>query len=123
MEITNSAGNLPNGNGEYQADFSFYNRFACLNTKFQKGRKAMDLYLSKWINSALNCVAYSFFGGVSSDHRIASVKILCRNKKQTDKVSQYDCFSLANRDIRNLYALTVRKKFDNIVNLMFHCGE
>ena len=40
----------------------------------------------KWINSAFNCEAYSFFEGVSSDHRTVSARIrliLSRNKKPT----------------------------------------
>ena len=69
----------------------------------------------KLINSVLSCEAYSSFEGVSSDHRIISARIhlsLCRNKKQTGKVSQYDWSLLANSDICNQYMVTVRNKFD-----------
>ena len=31
----------------------------------------------KWINSALNCQAYSSFKGVSSDQKIVTAKYIC----------------------------------------------
>ena len=83
----------------YLAHFSFTNRFACLNTKLEKrggkqwtyinpnNSKAQQGYIfiyKKWINTTLNCEAYSCFEGVSSNHRIISAKIclsLCRKKK------------------------------------------
>ena len=65
----------------------------------------------------MNCKAYSSFEGVSSNHRIISVKIhpsLQRKKTQTVKASQYDKSSLTNSDIRNQYKVTPRNKFDTL---------
>ena len=79
-------------------DFSLENRLACLNTKFQKreGKLWTYTYLNnfkaqlnyifinqKWINSSVNCEAYSSFVRVYFNHRIVSAKIclnLHRNK-------------------------------------------
>ena len=63
-----------------------------------------------WINSTLNCDAYSSFERVSSDHRIVLANIhLSLRRKMTQKVkaSQYNWSSLT--DIRNHYTVTVRK--------------
>ncbi len=59
----------------------------------------------KWINSTLNCEAYSSFEGVSSDPRFIAIKIclsLCRNKKLTAKASNNDRSSLSKSDISNV---------------------
>ena len=69
--------------------------------------------MNKWINSTENCEAYSSFKRLSPDHKIILAKIsLClhRNKKQPVKASQYDWSSLADRDIRNQYIVTVKNK-------------
>ena len=75
----------PNRNDRYRVGYPHENRFACLNTKFQKRKeklwpliypnncKAQLNYIiinKKWINSALNS-----FERVSSNHRIALAKI------------------------------------------------
>ena len=82
--------NLSNRNGEYQTEFSLKNRPTCLNTKFQKRDRKLWTYTDtnnvkaqidyilinkKWINSALNCEAYSSFEGASSDYIIVTGKI------------------------------------------------
>ena len=70
--------------------------------------KAQLYYINinkKWINSILNCEAYSFGGG------IILVKIhrnLC-----------YDLSSLTTRDISNKYTVTVRNKFDTYQEIWF----
>ena len=92
--------NLSSRNGEYLTDISLENSLACQDTKFLKreaklwsytypnnAKAQLDYILmnKKGMNSILNCEAYSSFEGVSSDHRIISVKIhlsLCRNKKK-----------------------------------------
>ena len=56
------------------------------------------------------------FEGVSSDHRIVSVKIrqsLRRNKTQTS-IASYDLSSLVNCDISNQFTVSVRNKFDRL---------
>ena len=73
--------NSSNRNGEHLTEFSLENRLTCLNTKFQKmmgklwtytyannAKAQIDYILTnkKWINSALNYMAYSSFKGVSS---------------------------------------------------------
>ena len=69
----------------------------------------------KWINSALNCKAYSSFERVSSDLRIATAKIrlsLRRNAKQATETVNSSWSLLNNRDISNKYMITLKKKFD-----------
>ena len=71
----------------------------------------------KWINSALNCEAYSSFESVSSDHRIVTSKIrlsLCTNAAQTTTTAHYDWSLLNIKDISNKYTLTLRNKFDTL---------
>ena len=85
----------PNRNGEFLTDFSPENSLSCVTTKSSKKEKKLWTFTypsnakaqldyipmyKKWITSALNCEAYSSFGGVSFDHRIVSAKIR-RNKK------------------------------------------
>ena len=63
----------------------------------------------------MNCEAYPSFEGVFSDHRIVSAKIqlsLRRNTAQITTTVHYDWSLLNNKDIRDKYALTLRKKFD-----------
>ena len=75
--------NSTNRNSKHLRDFTLENGLTCLNTKFQKKKeklwtntypnntKAQIDYIilnRKWINSTLNCEAYSSFEGVSSDH-------------------------------------------------------
>ena len=69
----------------------------------------------KWINSALNCEAYSSFEGVSSDHRIITAKIrlsVRRNLAQTTTTAYYGWFQPNNKDIGDKYTITLRNKFD-----------
>ena len=128
---------LPNRNGEHLAEFSLENGLVCLNTKYQKRKGKMWTYTypnstkaqldyillnKKWINSAMNCEAYSSFEGVSTDHRIVTAKIrlsLRKNKKQTGKTVRYDWSTLANNDICEHYSVTVRNKF----NILQETGE
>ena len=63
----------------------------------------------------MNCEAYFSFKGVSSDDRIVTAKIrLSQRRKMTRATTavRYDWSLLNNRDIRDKYALTLRKKFD-----------
>ena len=96
-----------NRNREHLTDFTLENWLTCLNTKFprRKGKlwtytyttttKAQIDYIlmnKKWINSALNCVAYSSFEGVSFDHRFVTAKTrlnLCRNAARTTTTAQW----------------------------------
>ena len=69
----------------------------------------------KWINSALNCEAYSSFEGVFSDHRIVRAKIrlsLCRNTAQKSTTAHYEWSLLNNKDISKKYTITQRNKFN-----------
>ena len=78
-------------------DFILENGLMYLNIKFQKRKGKLWTYTytnnakaqidnihmnKKWINSALNCEAYSSFEGVSSNKGIFTVKMflsLCKN--------------------------------------------
>ena len=122
--------NLSNRNGEHLTDFSLENGLTCLNTKFQKKKgklwtytytkiaKAQADYIiinKKWINSALNCVAYSSSERVSSSHRTVTVEIplsLCRYTTQTTRTMHFAWSLLNNRNISDEYMITLRNKFD-----------
>ena len=67
----------------------------------------------KWINSNVNCEAYSSFQGIFSDYRIILGKIcLSLQRNKTVKASQYNLSSFTDNDIKNHY--TVRNKFDSL---------
>ena len=69
----------------------------------------------KWINSALNCVAYSSFEGVSQHcHSKDTSESLCRNTTQTIKTTHYDWSLRNNRNISDKYTIALRNKFDAI---------
>ena len=97
-------------NANDEMDFiTFYNKLSsCLEHP-----QTNVLINKKGIYSALNCVAYSPFEGVSSDHRTVTAKIcvsLCRNTKQTTKTKHYDWSLLNYRDISNKYTIALRNK-------------
>ena len=122
--------NTSNRNGQHLTDFMIENRFACLNTNYQKregklwtytyanNTKAQIDYVlinKKWKNSAMKCEAYSSFEGVSTDHRIVTAKIrlsLRKNAKRTATTKHYDWALLNNRDIRDKYVLELRNRFE-----------
>ena len=101
------------------------NRLTCLNRNYQKregklwtytyanNSKAQIDYVfinKKWKNSAMNCVAYSSFEGVSSDHRIVMAKIrlsLWNNATRTATTKHYDWALLKNRDIWDKYVIEI----------------
>ena len=125
--------NSSNRNGQHLTDFMLENILTCLNTNFQKREGKLWTYIyannskeqidydfinKKWNNSALNCKAYSSFEGVSSDHRIVTAKIrlsLRRNATRTTTTLHYDWSVLNNRDISDKYALSLRNKFDALL--------
>ena len=125
-----SLNNSSNRNGEYLTDFTLENRLTSLDTKFQKRKRKRWTYTyasntkaqieyvfinKKWNNSALNREGYSFFEGVSSDHRIVTAKIrlsLRRNPARTKTTAHYDWSLLNNMDIRDKYMLKLRNKID-----------
>ena len=124
--------NTSNRNGQHLTDFMIENRLTCLNTNFQKregklwtytcvnNSKAQIDYVfinKKWKNSAMNCEAYSFFKGVSSDHQIVMAKIrlsLRKNTTQTATTKHYDWALLNNRDIRDKCVLELRNRFETL---------
>ena len=68
----------------------------------------------------MNCEAYSSFEGVSSDHRIVTIKIrlsLGRNAAKTTTTEHYDCSLLNNRDTRDNYTITQRNKFNALLEI------
>ena len=86
----NNKFSLSNRNGEHLTDFTLENRLTCLNTEFQKRKgklwpytytnnaKAQIDYIlikKKWNNSTGDCVVYSSFEGMSSNHQIVTAKI------------------------------------------------
>ena len=124
--------NTSNRNGQHLTDFMIENRWACLNTNYQKregklwtytytnNTKAQIDYVlinKKWKNSAMNCKAYSSFEGVSTDHRIVTAKkrlSLRKNAKRTATTKHYDWALLNNRDIRDEYILELRNRFETL---------
>ena len=111
--------NTSNRNGQHLTDFMIENRLACLNTNSKKREGKLWTYTyanntqidyvlinKKWKNSAMNCEAYSSFGGVSTDHRIVTAKIrlsLRKNDKRTATTKHYDWALLSNRNIIDKY--------------------
>ena len=103
----------------------------CLNSCFQKrlgkrwththpnGTKSQIDFLfvnKKWINSCMNCEAYSSFCGVSSDHRIVSCNLtLSLRKNKTKKITKtpYDWSQLAkNQHVKDAYTLELHNRFN-----------
>ena len=85
--------------------------------------KAQLDYISvnkKWINSVQNCEAYNSFEGVSSDHRIVSIKVqlsLRANKKKSSIKPPFDWKQLSsNADIRNKFTITLQNRFSQLQN-------
>ena len=91
--------NTSNRNGQHLTDFMIENRLAYLNTNYQKrdgklwtytyanNTKAQIDYVlinKKWKNSAMNREAYSSFEGVSTDHRIVTVKPTKKRQTNSD---------------------------------------
>ena len=69
----------------------------------------------KWNYIALNCNAYSYFEGKSSDHHIvlANVRLsIHRNVTQTLEPEQYDWSLFNNKGISDKYTITIGNKFD-----------
>ena len=79
--------------------------------------------IKKWNNSALNCEEYFLFEGISSNHQLIMAKIrLCLQKKaaRITTTVHYEWFLIYNRDIKDKYTLTLRKKFDSLQDLSEH---
>ena len=124
--------NTSNRNGKHLTDFMIENRLTCLNTNYQKREGKLWTYThankskaqidyvfinKKWKNSAMNCEAYSSFGGVSSDHRIVTAKLplsLRKNATRTATTKHYDWALLNNKDIRDKYVLEQRNRFETL---------
>ena len=124
--------NTSNRNGQHLTDFMIENRLTCLNTNYQKregklwtytyannSKAQIDYVLinKKWENSAMNCETYSSFEGVSSDHRIVTVKIrlsLRKNATRTATTKHYGWALLNNRDIRDKYVLELTNRFETL---------
>ena len=94
--------NKSNRNGQHPTDFMLENRLTYLNTHFQNregklwtytyanNTKALIDYIfinKKWNNSALNCLVYSSFEGVSSDHQIVTAKIRLSLPKNATRIT------------------------------------
>ena len=124
-----------NRNGKHFNHFFTENNLYCLNTRFQKKRgklwthtyptsvKAQPDYISvnkKWINSVQNCEVCNSFEGVSSDHRIVSIKVqlsLRANKKESSIKPLFDWKQLSsNADIRNKFTITLQNRFSQLQN-------
>ena len=109
--------NTSNRNGQHLKDFMIENRLTCLNTNYQKREGKLWYYRypnnikeqihyvfinKKWENSAMNCEDYSSFDGMSSDHRIVTVKnglSLQKNAPRSVTTKHYDWALLNNSDI------------------------
>ena len=82
--------NTSNRNRQHLTEFLMENRLTCIKTNYQKREGKLWTYTyvnhskaqidyalinKKWKNSAMNCEAYSYFEGVSSDHRIDLIRL------------------------------------------------
>ena len=122
--------NTSNRNGQHLTDFMIENRLTCLNTNYQKrdgklwtytyanNNKAQVDYVfinKNWKNRAMNCEAYSSFEDVSSDHGKVMAKIrlsLRKNATRTATTKHYAWALLKNRDIRDIYVVELRHRFE-----------
>ena len=71
--------------------------------KYTKAQIDYAFISKKWKYSGLNCEAYSYFEGVSSDHPIVTAKIrlsLRRNAARTTTIVHYNRSQLKNRDLQ-----------------------
>ena len=127
-----SLNNPSKRNGQHQTDFTIKNRLTCLNKNFQKREGKLWTYTyanntnaqidivfinTKWKNSAVNCVAYFSFVGVSSHPRTVTAKIrlsLRKNATRTTTTIHYDWALLNNNDITDKYVLALRNRFDTL---------
>ena len=102
----------------------------CINTRFQKrrgklwthtypnGDRAQLDYMminKKWINSVQNCEAYHSLEGISTDHRIVSLRIklsLRANKKKSYTKITYNWEHLINNeDLQNQFSTSLRNRY------------
>ena len=111
--------NLLCRNGEYLTDFSLTTKFQIKEGKLwtytypNNAKAKLDYILinKKWINNTPPLKEYLLI------RVIVTAKIhlsLCRNKKQTAKITCYDWSLCINSDISNEYTVTFRNKFDII---------
>ena len=122
---------ISNRNGEHLESFLIENNLITANTRFQKrrgklwtftypnGNKAQLDYLiinKKWINSVKNCEAYFSREGVSSDHRMITLKIslsLRANKKRSEVNTQFDWQQLVqNKELQTQYSTELRNRYN-----------
>lgn len=120
-----------NRNGEHLENFLIENNLLTANTHFQKrkgklwtftypnGNKAQLDYIAinkKWANSVKNCEAYHSKEGISSDHRIITLKIsltLRANKKRTNDKAKFNWKPLVeNTDLQNQFSITLRNRYN-----------
>ena len=82
----------------------------------QMVQKWCILINKKWINSALNCEAYSSFHTAQSDHRIvtANVRLSLRANSKCKKPTRYQCSILrTDENVRLAYQLEIENRFEN----------
>ena len=119
-----------NRNGEYLEHFLIENGLLSINTRFQKrrgklwtfkypnGQKGQLDYMminKKWINSIQNCEAYHCYEGISTDHRMVSLRIqlsLRANKKKSTARPIYDWKQLVtNENLQNQFSITLKNRY------------
>ena len=70
----------------------------------------------KWINSVQNCEAYHSLEGISTDHRIVSLRIklsLRANKKKSNTKIAYNWEHLINNeDLQNQFSTLFRNRYN-----------
>ena len=71
----------------------------------------------------MNCEAYSSFDGVSSDHRIVTVKNTTEPTKEYDPNNNHSTGPCLIKDFRERYALTLRNKFDALQKTERHTSN
>ena len=124
-----------NRNGTMLNNFLKENKLLCLNTSFQKkvgqvwthrsptGAKSQLDYViinTKWRNSVKDSRAYNSFQGVSSDHRVVTVKIrlsirasIRATKPKSSCNPVYDWSTLKKKtQIGNSFTLKLKNRFD-----------
>ena len=86
---------------------------------YPNGDKAQLDYMvvnKKWINSVQNCKAYHSLEGISTDHRIVSLRIklsLWANKKRSNTKIAYNWEHLINNEgLQNQFSTSLRNRYN-----------
>lgn len=121
-----------NNNGRLVTNFIQEANLFVASANFQKKQAKLWTYISdmsgsktqvdyimvnrKWKNSVHDCQAYNAFSSVGSDHRIvtAKFKLSLRTSRAVPQRINYQWSALQNKELKDLYTVTVRNMYENL---------